>query len=99
MNKTKYTVRHIKCNMADFNADRHRFRFEYEGQEYTASCSGKLYILFDDAAEKLPQEVLASVTSTIYAKLDKEEQNWRYPDEAYTIANAYCDDNFAANKV
>ena len=26
MNKTKYRLSHVSCNMADFRADRHRFR-------------------------------------------------------------------------
>lgn len=90
MNKTEYKVRHIRCNMADFHADRHRFRFEYDGKEYIASCYGAADVIFEDAALTLPEAVLVSVTQTIYKKIDKEEKNWGYPDEAYEIANAYC---------
>lgn len=95
MNKTTYKVRHIRCNMADFNADRHRFRFEYRGKEYIAACYSKLDVIFDDDANSLPDNVKANVMQTIFDKIDKEENKWRYPEEAYMIANAYCAEEFA----
>ncbi len=94
MNKTQYKVRHIRCNMADFNTDRHRFRFEYNGKEYIASCYAKVSVIFDGEANGLPGHVKDSVTHTIYHKMDTEEKNWRYPDEAYEIADAYCQEEF-----
>ena len=93
MNKTKYTLRHISCNMADFHADRHRFRFEYNGKEYIASCYGALDVLFDEETEKeIPEDVLCEIKEIIWNKIDKEEKKWRYPREAYEIANAYCEE-------
>lgn len=96
MNKTKYNLRHISCNMADFNADRHRFRFEYSEKEYIASCYGALNIFFDEETEKeIPEEVLCEIKEIIWNKINKEEKKWRYPKEAYEIADAYCKENFS----
>lgn len=95
MNKTKYNLRHIRCNMADFHADRHRFRFEYNKKEYIASCYGAFDIYFDDETEnEIPEDVLSEIEEIILNKIDKEEKKWRYPREAYEIANAYCEENF-----
>ena len=95
MNKTKYTLRHVACNMADFHADRHRFRFEYNGKEYIASCYGALDVFFDDEAEnEIPSNVLDEIEDIIFDKIDREEKKWRYPREAYEIAKAYCEENF-----
>lgn len=95
MNKTKYKVRHISCNMSDFNADKHRFRFEYNGKEYVASCYSSVNVEFDDATRNdIPEDVLMEIQSIIWNKIDKEEKNWRYPQEAYDIADAYMDDEF-----
>ena len=95
MNKTKYNLRHVSCNMKDFNADRHRFRFEYNNKEHIASCYGALDIFFDEETEKeLPEDVLCEIKEIIWNKIDKEEKKWRYPKEAYEIANAYCEENF-----
>lgn len=96
MNKTKYTLRHVACNIADFYADRHRFRFEYNKKEYIASCYGTLNIFFDEEAEKeIPADVLNEIEDIIWNKIDKEEKKWRYPKEAYEIANDYCAENFS----
>jgi len=96
MNKTKYNLRHVACNMVDFHADRHRFRFEYNGKEYIVPCYGSLDILFDEETIKeIPTDVLSEVKSVIWNKIDKEEKKWRYPKEAYEIANAYCEENFS----
>ena len=96
MNKTKYTLRHVACNMADFHADRHRFRFEYNGKEYIAACYGALDVFFDDEAEKkIPEDILSEIQSIIWDKIEREEKKWRYPKEAYEIANAYCEENFS----
>ena len=95
MNKTKYNLRHVACNMADFYADRHRFRFEYNRKEYVVHCYGSLDILFDEEVIKeIPTDILSEVKSIICNKIDKEEKKWRYPKEAYEIANAYCEENF-----
>lgn len=95
MNKTKYKIRHISCNMKDFNEDRHRFRFEYNGKEHIAACYGSLDIHFDETTEKeIPENVLCKVKQIIWNKIDKEERKWRYPQEAYNIANAYVAENF-----
>lgn len=95
MNKTKYRLRHVSCNMADFHADRHRFRFEYNQKEYVAECYGALDIHFDDVTEKeVPDSVLCEIQDIIWNKIDKEEKNWRYPAEAYEIANEYADEEF-----
>lgn len=91
MNKTKYNVRHVRCNMADFHADRHRFRFEYNDQEYVVPCYQTASVDFDNIKDNIPESVKQSVETTIFAKFEKgEERNWRYPAEAYAIANAYC---------
>ena len=96
MNKTKYNLRHVACNMADFHADRHRFRFEYNRKEYVVPCYGSLDILFDEETIKeIPTDVLSEVKSIIWNKIDKEEKKWRYPKEAYEIANVYCKANFS----
>ena len=96
MNKTKYNLRHVSCNMADFNADRHRFRFEYNNKEYVAACYGTLNVFFDDETVKeIPEDVLHEVEDIIFNKIDKEEKKWRYPQEAYEIANEYCKENFS----
>ena len=93
-NKSKYNLRHIRCNMADFNADCHRFRFEYDGCEYIASCYGNSSIFFSN--EELPQSVKNEVTVMVYHKIDKEEYKWRYPAEAYRIADSYVKEEFSA---
>lgn len=95
MNKTKYNLRHVACNMADFNADRHRFRFEYNKKEHIASCYATLSVLFDEETEKeIPEEILCEIEEIIWDKIDKEENKWRYPKEVYEIANGYCAENF-----
>ena len=90
MNKTKYNLRHVACNMADFNADRHRFRFEYNNKEHIASCYGAVDVHFDEETEKIiPEDVLCEIQQIIWDKIDREEKKWRYPKEAYKIADNY----------
>ena len=91
-NKTPYHLRHIACNMNDFQNDCHRFRFEYKEKEYTASCYGKITVVFDN--DNLPEEVKEDLTNMIYAKIDKEENKWRYPEEAYRIVDEYYEEEF-----
>lgn len=92
--KIRYKLRHIRCNMTDFHAGRHRFRFEYNGKEHIASCYHAFDIIFDDD-ENLPEHVIAEVEKLIWDKIDSDESKWRYPAEAYTIANEYCKENFS----
>ena len=95
MNKTKYNVRHVACNMKDFNEDRHRFRFEYNKKEYVVPCYGEMDIFFDEEVEReVPEKVLCEIQQIIWNKIDKEEKKWRYPREAYEIANRYVAENF-----
>lgn len=95
MNKTKYELRHLSCNMDDFDFDRHRFKFKYNKKEYTASCYRSLEVFFDDKAEEeIPEEILCEVQALIWDKIDSEEKRWKYPKEAYEIANEYCKENF-----
>lgn len=93
MNKTKYKVRHVACNMGDFFADRHRFRFEYNGKEYVAACYGAADIVFD-GVEKIPEDVLCELQDIIWDKIKREEKKWRYPKEAYKIADKHCEEEF-----
>lgn len=95
MNKTKYNLRHVRCNMTDFNDDRHRFRFEYNGKEYVVSCYGGLDIVFDEVEKEIPEDILCEIQDIIWNKIDREGKKWRYPAEAYKIANRYCEDNFS----
>ena len=82
--------------MKDFHEDCHRFRFEYNKKEYIASCYRALDVFFDDNTTKeVPEDVLAEVKEIIWRKIDKEEKKWRYPEEAYEIANQYVAENFA----
>ena len=91
MNKARYKVRHIKCSMQDFNADCHRFRFEYNGNEYEVKCYGKLSCTFP---ENIPDDIVKEITDIIYRKIDEKEYLWRYPKEAYDIADTYCNSEF-----
>jgi len=94
MSKTKYNVRHIACNMTDFNADRHRFRFEYNGKEYVVPCYRAVNVALDEIEDEVPEDVLCEIQKIIFEKIDKEEKKWRYPQEAYDIANDYVRENF-----
>lgn len=94
MNKTKYNVRHIACNMADFLADRHRFRFEYNGKEYIVPCYGTVNVALDEISDEVPEDILCEIQDIIWNKIDKEEKNWRYPQKVYAIANDYVEENF-----
>ena len=88
-------IRHIRCNMADFNADRHRFRFYYNGEEHIAQIYMAFHVIFDEKDEQtIPESVLCEVADEIYKSVRKNEANWRYPDEAYEIADAYCAEEF-----
>lgn len=82
--------------MADFNADRHRFRFEYEGKEYVVPCYGSLDVIFDDeTVRSVPVEVCENIKKLIWDKINKEESSWLLPEEAYDVANAYCAAEFS----
>lgn len=88
-------IRHIRCNMADFNADRHRFRFFYNGAEHIASCYMGCDIHFDEITKQIvPQNILFEVGDAICESVAKNESRWHYPDEAYEIADAYCAEEF-----
>ena len=91
MNKTKYGLKHIRCNMDDFLTDKHRFSFWYNGQEHTAVCFAAGNIFFDTV---FPEDVQLELRKLIWHKIDTEESRWRYPAEAYKIANKYCAENF-----
>lgn len=92
-NKTKYNLRHIRCNMADFNADCHRFRFEYDGIEMVVTCHQRIWCDFDKL--NIPEDIQTEIANIIFSKFDRGEENkWRYPQEAYDIADAYCEENF-----
>ena len=98
MNKTKYKVRHVACNMEDFYADRHRFRFNYNGKEYVVPCYGSLTIVFDEIEKEIPEDILCEVQAIIWDKIEREERKWRYPKEAYEIASEYCKEDFVDEK-
>ncbi|ADL36091.1 hypothetical protein bpr_II153 (plasmid) [Butyrivibrio proteoclasticus B316] len=97
MNKNEFKLRHIRVSISDFLADRHRFKFEYEGDEYEAACYSSVDIQFGEDAEKnIPEEVLSKITKEIYKKIDENEgKNWRYPEKARAIADTYCEEEFA----
>lgn len=98
MNKSKYKVRHITCNMEDFNTDCHRFRFEYNGKEYVAHCYFALTVMFGENENEIPEEVREEIKNIIWDKIDKEESTWSYPEEAYRIADKYAEDEFSLCK-
>ena len=91
MNKPKYNVRHIRCNMDDFHMDRHRFRFEYDGKEYVVPYYHAITVVFGDNENTIPEHVKEEIESIIWNKIDKEETTWRYPEGAYKIADAYAE--------
>ena len=82
-----YKLRHLPCNMFDFNADRHRFRFEVNGKTGEAWCTGKCDIYFTVG---LSEEDENNIRSEVWKRIDKNEMKWEYPQEAYDIADAYC---------
>ncbi len=94
MNNTKYKVRHVACNMADFHADRHRFRFEYNNKEYVVPCYHISDVVFEDSWN-IPGRIQDEIIEIIYKKIDTKESHWRYPKEAHLIANEYCKAEFA----
>ena len=96
MNKTKYNVRHVKRTMDDFNADRNRFRFDYKGVTYELPCYGALDIIFTEIEKVVPEEVILELQDIIWEKIDNNENRWRYPKEAYKIADDYVDEEFAS---
>lgn len=95
MNKTKYNIRHIRCTMDDFYSDRHRFRFSYDGKEYTVGCYAAFDVIFDEDWH-IPEEVQEEIQDLIWKKIDSDESKWRYPAEAYRIADQYCKENFCS---
>lgn len=98
MNKTKYKVRHIACNMNDFYMDCHRFRFEYLDKEYVLPCYGGLTIDFSSVKGKIPENVLLELQTIIWNKIENEETKWHYPKEAYQTAKEYCEKEFDIQK-
>lgn len=89
-----YNVRHIPCTMNDFNSDCHRFSFNYNNKEYVVPCYGAFDILFGEIETEVPENVLCEIQNIIWDKIDKEEKNWKYPNEAYDIADEYVEENF-----
>ena len=87
---SKCNVRHIRCNMDDFYADRHRFRFNYNGKEYVVPCYGAVDVVLDEISNEVPENVLLEVQEAIFKKIDKDEKNWRYPQEVYDMADEYA---------
>ena len=93
--KNSYNLRHLPCTMDDFFADRHRFVFEYENKKYNAECIGFMIVNFDkNAINDISPNILKQIVSCIWDKVDHETWKWRYPEEAYKIANNYCEENF-----
>ena len=84
-------LRHLPCNMNDFNADCHRFSFEINGKKGEARCFSKGTVYFTVG---LMPDVERQLTSAIWNKIDKDELKWSYPAEAYEIANQYCAEEF-----
>ena len=89
--QSKYNLRHVRCNMEDFRADRHRFHFTYEQRPYMAECFHGSYIVFWGGP---PKEIEEEVSKEIFERIDKNEYKWRYPQEAYDIADAYVEEEF-----
>lgn len=67
MGKAKYNLRHLSCNMEDFNLDRHRFKFEYNQKEYIVSCYRASDIVFNEvgAEKEIPKDVLCEIKTII----------------------------------
>lgn len=89
-----YNVRHIPCTMEDFHNDCHRFSFNYNDKNYVVPCYGAMSIFFDEIEKEVPENVLCEIQDIIWDKIDKEENSWKYPDEAYEEANDYIEENF-----
>lgn len=86
-----YKIRHLPCNMFDFNADRHRFSFEVNGKRGEAWCIGKCNIHFTVG---LCENDEVNISKEIWRRIDKNEMKWEYPHEAYNIADSYCKSEF-----
>lgn len=86
-----YKLRHLPCNMLDFNADRHRFSFEVNGKRGEAWCTGNCDIYFTVG---LALDDRCNLSTAIWKRIDKNEMKWSYPQEAYDVADAYCAENF-----
>ena len=80
--------------MSDFYADRHRFRFEYDGKTYIVACYRAVSVQFYDALFEVPRNVRTELERIVIEKVSKEEGRWSFPKEAYAIADAYCAENF-----
>lgn len=92
MAKLTYSkLRHLPCNMFDFNADRHRFSFEIGGMRGEASCFSKATIYFNCG---IPKDVEEELSRAIWKKIDKDEWKWSYPNSAHEIADRYCAEEF-----
>ena len=92
MGRGKYDVRHIRCTMKDFRADVHRFSFSYNGRKHTAECYHGAGVYFNDS---VPDYVQTAVIRAIWNLIDEKEYTWKYPKEAYDIADEYCGECFA----
>ena len=86
-----YKLRHLPCNMFDFNADRHRFSFEVNGKRGEAWCTGGCDIHFTVG---LDSEDEYKISTMIFNRIDKKEMKWSYPMEAYDVADEYCRNEF-----
>lgn len=82
--------------MSDFNADRNRFRFDYEGVTYELPCYGATDIIFTEIENVVSEEVILELQDIIWEKIEDNEKRWRYPKEAYKIADNYVDEEFAS---
>lgn len=88
-------IKHIRCNMEDFYADRHRFRVIYEGNEYIATCYHNCNVMVDNG---FPLNMKYELSELIWKEIDKKQYRWKYPKQAYEIANRYCEEEFGQNE-
>lgn len=89
---SKYFIKHKKQTLADFQNDRHRFAFWYDGKDIEISCYSALSVFFDD--ESIPEDIKCEVQEEIYKLIDANENKWAAPKGAHEIADAYCADEF-----
>ena len=92
MRKLSYLkLRHLPCNIYDFNADRHRFVFEFNGKRGEVWCTGKCNVYFTVG---VPDYIQKELMEEIWKRIDRDEMKWVYPREAYKIADRYCVSEF-----
>ena len=87
-----YNVRHKRQTLADFQKDIHRFKFWYDGEKEVA-CVNSLYVKFN-REDNIPYAVRNEICMIVYELIDKNEDKWSAPLGAYSIADAYCAENF-----